>query len=479
MLPVTGEVAMDNFVQFVPTKRGGVKLVVNNYHFRIKRSFGNKKYWSCIDSNCNVTAITEGEILQNGDLRKHNHAPLEFSVQKSQFIDSLKRRAIELPNDTASKVYQDVLNNVPLHDVCNLPTYNSCKNTVYRCKRNLVPALPKTLQEINLVTPWNTLPDGRLFLLIDDGLDNRIMVFGTVDNLRRICSDGRIWMDGTFYIAPFLFYQLYTLHTKVDTQCFPQLFCLLPNKTEDTYVRLLNLIKNKALEFNMLMNPTKVVIDFEIAMLNAVITVFNIIPKGCVFHFNQCIYRKIQNLGLAANYNRKNPIELYTWARRIMTLPFVPPGRLDCVFNYIQQSAPVDFNIQTSAMHAYLNETYLDQVGALFSREVWNHYNEQDRTNNVCEGFHSKINRRIHHAHPNIFQFVNLIKEEQMYIERTIRQVLNGAQQAKKAKYVRCENRISSLIDRTFNRGIVPNLLMIMEYVDAVSHQVWGHNGRE
>ena len=45
--------------------------------------------------------------------------------------------------------------------------------------------------------PWSSLADGRNFVLVDDGADDRILVFGTPQNLTRVCNSQAIFMDGT------------------------------------------------------------------------------------------------------------------------------------------------------------------------------------------------------------------------------------------------------------------------------------------
>ena len=82
--------------------------------------------------------------------------------------------------------------------------------------------------------------------------------------------------------------------TKESTNVVPVIFSLLPNKQEKTSVRLFSLLKTK-LNFN----PRVFKLDFETATINAIKIVF---PKteiqGCNFHFNQAIWRKVQELGL-------------------------------------------------------------------------------------------------------------------------------------------------------------------------------------
>lgn len=87
---------------------------------------------------------------------------------------------------------------------------------------------------------------------------------------------------------------------------FPFIFALLPNKLEDTYKRLLLNLKNKAATYKLEFNPNFIIIDFEIASINALPEMFpEATIKGCFFHFTQCIWRKVgifYNISFLKNY---------------------------------------------------------------------------------------------------------------------------------------------------------------------------------
>jgi len=75
----------------------------------------------------------------------------------------------------------------------------------------------------------------------------------------------------------------------------PLFYVLLPNKRQETYVRLFRLIK----ELRPEMNPNSIATDFEQAELNAIRQQW---PKseihGCFFHLNQSMWRQVANFGM-------------------------------------------------------------------------------------------------------------------------------------------------------------------------------------
>ncbi|ODM87861.1 hypothetical protein Ocin01_18821 [Orchesella cincta] len=78
------------------------------------------------------------------------------------------------------------------------------------------------------------------FLLYDSGASNkRILIFGTMKNLRHMENSTEWFSDGTFKVAPLLFDQLYTIHVLRFQKVIPMVYALLPNRLETTYVKML------------------------------------------------------------------------------------------------------------------------------------------------------------------------------------------------------------------------------------------------
>ena len=81
---------------------------------------------------------------------------------------------------------------------------------------------------------------------------------------------------------------------------------------------------------NISLNPKFITIDFEQAAILAVKLVFlNAIIKGCNFHFNKCIYTKLQDLGFQSAFiNNKssdiNEINIRNLYKKICALAFMP-----------------------------------------------------------------------------------------------------------------------------------------------------------
>ena len=60
--------------------------------------------------------------------------------------------------------------------------------------------------------------------------------------------------------------------------------------------------------------------------------------KGCFFHFCQCLWRKLQGLGLAVAY--KAMPEIRTWFRMALALPMLPVAQVVDGFNLVKERSP-------------------------------------------------------------------------------------------------------------------------------------------
>jgi len=106
-------------------------------------------------------------------------------------------------------------------------------------------------------------------------------------------------MDGTFKSSPKIFLQLYTIHFIYFDVVFPGMYALLPNKSETTYNRMIDLLIAKANSLGKCLLPTTFQIDFEITMFNAIKNKYpDAQIRGCFFHYTQAIYKKVVDVGL-------------------------------------------------------------------------------------------------------------------------------------------------------------------------------------
>lgn len=111
---------------------------------------------------------------------------------------------------------------------------SNIRQYLYRARRKSTTKLPKNLPDTQeLIISTTTRPNrNEEFLLIND-FQNNITACSTVINLKFICCQEKIFMDGIFSYCPKYIYQLFTIHTDHTVNnghYIPLVFFLLPSK---------------------------------------------------------------------------------------------------------------------------------------------------------------------------------------------------------------------------------------------------------
>ena len=99
------------------------------------------------------------------------------AAMKSQMDNTL--------NLTAKRAYNAEVNQLSVADAAIAPPLSTVERTLQRHKVKTRPPLPATRQDLALPARYTTTNNGRPFKLIDDGQADRIIVFGTSEQLNR------------------------------------------------------------------------------------------------------------------------------------------------------------------------------------------------------------------------------------------------------------------------------------------------------
>ena len=101
-----------------------------------------------------------------------------------------------------------------------------------------------------------------------------------------------------------------------------------------------------------------IVADFEAALWRAVEQVFQDAQvQGCVFHWTQAVWQKVQDLGLTTAYKGDDAVHKYI--RQLMALPFLPHEHIKPMFHSLKDlatSVPLQNLIQC------IQETWIDSA---------------------------------------------------------------------------------------------------------------------
>ena len=104
-------------------------------------------------------------------------------------------------------------------------------------------------------------------------------------------SNGWNLQGSTNYIHTTVFYPSMASTRK---RCKPLVYALLADKRADTYYSVLDLLKRKLLELDLVLNPEMVMSDFESGLIPTLRSHFpNSNIKGCYFHHCRAIWTKV------------------------------------------------------------------------------------------------------------------------------------------------------------------------------------------
>lgn len=226
-------------------------------------------------------------------------------------------------------------------------------------------------------------------------------------------------MDGTFKLVRHPFKQLLTVNAFVRSGEYakqvPLVFVLMANKKEKDYKKVLK----KIIE----LLPSKpaikqVTIDFEKALWAAFRTVLPAISiMGCVFHWTQAVWRKVQELGLQRAYSEDDAV--YKYIRKLMALPFLPHRQISRMFLRLEVQAQTE---PLQNLVAYIRRKWIEST--VFLPKNWSVHQQAIRTNNDIEGWHNALNRRAGgQSGLSMYSLIELLEREARLTAVTIRLV--------------------------------------------------------
>ncbi|CAF0911499.1 unnamed protein product, partial [Rotaria sordida] len=164
---------------------------------------------------------------------------------------------------------------------------------------------------------------------------------------------------------------------------FPCVFALLPDRKKLIYQQLFQELNAIALSMGRTWKPEQIMSDFETSLIPAVSAEFpESAHKGCYFHFNQCMYRRIQLLGLATAYSQDESVR--SCCRKLMALPLLPIQEAKTSFYNLRATADPAVKKQLRDLFLYFDDYWINNI----SIEMWNVHDYQHRTNNICEGIY-------------------------------------------------------------------------------------------
>ncbi|KAI5641750.1 MULE transposase domain-containing protein [Phthorimaea operculella] len=370
---------------------------------RTKTNNDGSSLWRCANRNiCSASLKLNSEkvVLKISDhVCKANYAKNKTSI----IVDKCKEAACQTFG-SVPKIIENVVLNEDMNEMKEdnedetdeeinfAALFKSKKDSIYRTRNKFLEISKSNCCSVSEVQVPNIIAHN--FLVCNDGSDDKkILIFSSplAQKTLKKLKDNDLYGDGTFKSVP-LFYQLYTIHINLNTgnndtvNIVPAIFCLLPDKTLETYIRVFQLIKNHFhIEF------TKFKTDYEVAQIQALKFVFpGIVITGCYYHFSRAIWKNAEKLDIL------NTTEGRKITNLCANLPLVPKNYIPEVWQNIKQLQPDQRSEAMIKFEKYIEKQWMGKL-----HEIISCASETHRTNNSLEGRYTPgayASRARHHA---------------------------------------------------------------------------------
>lgn len=265
------------------------------------------------------------------------------------------------------------------------------------------------------------------------------------------------------------------------TLALPFVYALLSSKEEVQYSAVLRAITEAANEAGFEnCQPDRVMLDFELAIINSCRAVF---PEAevscCFFHLKQNLYRKVQSLGLQIAYNDPNDREIKVFVHMTASLAYVPSRHVVATFQQLKNHAPACLN----EFVEYFETTYVGipargrraEKRPRYAIDTWNQYTivlaGQDSTNNVSEGWHNRFRIVVAKHHPDLYSALNEFRKEQGDTEIKFLELTQGKSitEIPKKQWYEMKQRIRTLVQLCEEHA---ELRTVLDYLRGLAHTI-------
>ena len=441
--------------------------------YRLDRILSNgNESWRCPRKTCKGRIHIENNTINI--VTEHNHVVNVGEVEAKETITIIKERAANSRDPPRFLIHQAQAT-ITNEGLAEMPKYTSIQRTIERKRKrdgnNVIN--PRNVAEIHVPNELRETLRGDNFLLFDSGEDDvdRFFIFGTERNLDLLETKTNWFADGTFKVAPNLFYQLYTIHILHENTVIPMLYIFLQRKREIDYVNVLNKIK----ELRPNIQPSSIMCDFEKGFHNAIQQVFGAETSvvGCLFHLGQCIYRKVVDVGLRESY--VNDEETRLFCKMLTSLAFIPEADVIAAYEALMDSMPAE-NLEP--LTDYFEDTWIGRPqrrgrqrrNPSYPISVWSIYDRVidglPRTNNSVEGWHNAFQRTVGFNHPSVYKLIEAIQYEQSNSENLVQQIDTGRLITKKNyRYERIDQALKTIVNSYPRREH-------LDYLRAISYNL-------
>ncbi|CAF4961249.1 unnamed protein product [Rotaria socialis] len=240
---------------------------------------------------------------------------------------------------------------------------------------------------------------------------------------------------------------------------FPCAFALLGDKKTSTYIQMIEDLKTAAISMGTKFEPLVLMSDFETSLIKALPTTEH---KGCFFHFNQSLHRRLVSEGLAVAYRDEEKVR--KWSKYTMALALLPPNETENALQLIKLGAPK----RMKKFVQYVQDFWFNKIGV----NMWNVNDLKFRTNNACESWHARFARRVITKHPHIWRLIDALCNEEFNFLFRKNQLKGGAHDFKlsRSKNTKMAEQKLAEIKQAYETGRLP----LEQHLDLLADFVVG-----
>jgi hypothetical protein len=491
------------------------QLFLGGYAYQRDRISNRRAYWVCkrmYRRECTARAITSDPadgvpvvVFKGPDQSEHQHPPNVEENIAAKVRTAMKRKAADHPEQPPAQLLRMELQDQPDDVLSQLPSQPALVRALQRVRKKEFPRNPRSLHDLkDIPDKYTKTLLGEQFLLYDSGPPeeaedteneeeeippdpdfSRVIVYATRKNIELLCESPIWFLDGTFKTSPNIFAQLFTIiglrqragHPE-ETVAVPLVYAFLTGKKTEQYEEVLRVVRDAVNRFNInACVPTKLMTDFELAIINASKAVFPHVPISCCFfHLGQIIYRRIQEDGLQQQYRDPLDRTVKRFTHMLLALAFVPAADVPDAFAELRRECPPELHTVFDSFSRY----YISGTPARGRRRgrrptyrpaLWNQYQtaieKSHRTNNVSEGWHNRFRLVVGKHHPDLYTAITEIQKEQGYMEICITELAMGkkVKTSPTKKWIELQDRLESIAAQYASKPI-------MEYLRAIAANV-------
>eukprot|EP00397_Hematodinium_sp_SG-2012_P036801 GEMP01039781.1.p1 GENE.GEMP01039781.1~~GEMP01039781.1.p1 ORF type:complete len:468 (+),score=53.93 GEMP01039781.1:84-1487(+) len=437
---------------------GKKRLLHEGYVYRVECvNKSGSTCWRCVlqqETGCVGRAKTDCEDNVLSATEHPGHMPDSSKCGCVKMKSKASAIAHAAPHQSAASIISAVTEGIPEEQLPTLPSRRNLQRTVWAVRKKArveaagAGADESSLENLEIPLELRSL-DGEYMLLFDSGPgSDRIVIFGTLQNCKQLEQSEWIACDGTFKVVPPLWSQLWTIHCMEAGFCLPCLYCLLPDKNEQTYARMYSAVAELLDEYPIGKPPQKGLLDFEYGALRATLEFLE--PTGgqvygCLFHMAQNLNKNVRAHGLQTRYAADNEFRLRV--KMLVGLAFVKPEAIVEVFGMIREMYQPD----ELTFLQYFDSTYV--TNPRFPHAVWSCYGRHDlgatRSNNSVEAFHRVFAQNIvQGSHVSLWTLIDSIKISQRSVNLDLASIARGEEKKPSRKQATRNARIKTLVEK-------------------------------